>query len=378
VIQLHAPIAELGAGFRRQHCGFSYRGVVTGHVDRSDVASLSEVLAGLHLEIGDVVAAVAPANPEAPLTIYADPGGQEVAATVTRGDVSPVFVLKGADAENSDYMQVKYVPAGRTANEAEVVTGYIDRTSDRDQSLDGTFRKYYLEQTSQQPRQPLDQPDWVQNLNAFARRLVKAGAESVAIMTGKEELAKLAGCMRSGSLTLSVKANGGFTNGFLGASVESDGKLIWTIGPDDLFQFANIGVDGTLLLAISGLAKCKDRSPFYLQDAAILIDSPGSQGQPVSFSIVRDEFYRLVERNEKLKPYKLEDESKIANTNGTLNPLLVLPKVDGDSSPLYWAAFDTVEQFMTEHVFDVKAVPDRDKLAVILLTMQALSLWRSH
>lgn len=386
VVKLEAAFSPTSTTFRNRYCGFSIGSIIRGHLDRRFVQSLDVSLTSLGVSQEQVQALIAPAHPdvEQPLEIFEDAELTSLSLAASRSQRNLVFALRGFDTVDHDVVEVRFVRAGSALLPENLETGFIDIEQDRDLNIEGTFRRQFLSQgLSDVPRIEAPGLDWRARFNAYVGSLITEGRNvaNFTIDLVEEQILTLAGCKREGRLSLELSANGGFSGTFLGASAEGGTSLVFSIDDDEAMQFAISGNETSLHLLMSGLAKCEGRRAFFLQEADIVVRSDQERIGDISFSIVRSEFYNLLEDEpalqSRLQPESLDRRSRISNIRGDLHPIMVVRRIPRSQEQHYWAYFDAIERYLTNSVFDIVEVPRDMRFPIILLTMEALTHWRS-
>ena len=183
-------------------------------------------------------------------------------------------------------------------------------------------------------------------------------------------------------MTIRLSADAGFKTGFLGFEVDGTGALTWQFPSDEVLQFDDVGSAGQTKLSLSGVAKCKNRYPEYLEEAVVIVETAATGDRPQQFVITRDEFFSDLIRSSGLKETylnELKELSKLSNPPGDkLHPLLVIPKKNGVEIPYYYVLFDQVERYMSSRVFENIAPEPEQEMALILLVVEALTYWRNR
>ena len=386
VVSLEAPTSTARLSFRAGHCGFSIDSIIRGHLDRRFVHSLDNSLGELGLNPALVGALITPAHPnvEQPLEIFRDVELTRRSLAASRSQRDFVFSLDSIGHEGHDVMEVRFIRAGSSFIPENLETGFIDVSQDRDLSIEGTFRRQPLNRgSSETPSGEAASLDLRARFNAVVARLIAGGREVFNFTNDlvDEHLLTLAGCKRKGELSLELGAEGEFSGAFLGASVEGGTSLVFSIEDDEAMQFAISGNEASLQLLISALTKCEGRYPFFLQEADIVVRFDQEGIEDINFSIVRSEFYNLLNDEpalqSRLRPESLDRRSRISNIRGDVHPIMVVRRIPETQDQHYWAYFDAIERYLTNSVFDVVDVPRELRFPIILLTMETFSHWRS-
>ena len=377
-----------GSEQSREYCGFTYAGVIQGHLKQSEQSSLTLLLQRLKIEASELAAFVAPAYPDTnrPLRIYNEPSETSVVdAEVQRNSFSPILLQKsdGPIERCSDgFLEVRYLPRGADPISSNLRNGFIASNDDRSCDSGGTFRLYSLEHAD---ATNVGKTSLMKRFENFVASFLGVDPSEIGILLNNKvlsEIANLAGCKRNGAVTIRLSADAGFKTGFLGFEVDGTGALTWQFPSDEVLQFDDVGSAGQTKLSLSGVAKCKNRYPEYLEEAVVIVETAATGDRPQQFVITRDEFFSDLIRSSGLKETylnELKELSKLSNPPGDkLHPLLVIPKKNGVEIPYYYVLFDQVERYMSSRVFENIAPEPEQEMALILLVVEALTYWRNR
>lgn len=386
IIRLMSPIESSSSRFRNSHCGFDYRSVVFGHIDRNGVTSLSDLLNEMDIKESSVFGVASPANPEpnSLMNIFKTPTDVQPNLQLGRNNRDPVFILKqenGALFYKDNFLRVHYIDRNSTSGQKELRVGYIDVAAERIDSSDGTYRIFEIfphvqkEEASESQQENHWYYKFLRNVNSFLNN----PDEQVNIYlrqgeTQIQELSVLASCKRTGKVTLKLEASGGLKTPYFGLSASGEGEYTWEIKSNEAVQLTSISDDNSLNINISAIAKCKQRSTDYLEEVIFTVESP-KRNRIEFFPVKRDQFYKTVSNNNNAIIERLKSESIGQISINPIYPLLIVPLSNGEAN-FYYDLFNSIERYMRQDVYEWKTIPPEDQFAVILVFVDTLTQWR--
>lgn len=378
-ILLHEPPESAGKRTRDRQCMFSYRGAVSGFVERRHVVSLDAIAAAMGIDLAKVAGFVAPANPapESRLKLYksAALSEDEVLADLGRNDTAVIFLMAEDDIEDADALKVVLVKEP-LSNKPERIEAFIKTTEDRCCDPDGTYR-IFNPRFSGRPT-PVRSVSEENGFKAYLLSVFKDASDKIGAAVNEQlaEIEKLKGCQAAAEVVLKLELKAGFGAGVLSITPTGSGQVKWTKPAGEILQFARVGNREDLALTIRSIAKCSHQYPMYLDQAHIIIGNIGDT-EDRSFVVDREEFFQAAEGDQILSA--LKKDSIRLNTGRPIAHLFVVPRRNGQTSAFYFTLFDRFDRFIADHVFGIKnmAIDRYDRVPIILLTAETLSLWQN-